>query len=541
MAAQCEPTGFTGRRIPTNSHRPRSVMLPRVSAPRAKVDEQAPDTIPRGPGARGLGLRWLTGFLLLFGLVALWSLSTPRYAAPDEPAQAVKAAATVRGELVGRHPAASPAAVIDFVVPKTIALGTSPACFAFKPQISAGCAPAWRSYSGDVTSESYVGRYPPLYYAVVGLPSLLTRGASVLLWMRLVSAAAAAALLSAAFVAASLMPRPRFVLAGAAVALTPMALFLGAVVNPSGLEIAAALCLWVNGLALVSGHAAGHQRWLLVWTAAAAAVAVQMRGLSPLLVLIVLSVVAFVPGWARLRTLGTQSRVRPALGVVVTCAVFALAWIAARGSLLVKPVTAPIPPTVSDAALLRLSLEQVGLETRQPVGVFGWLDTTLPSWNYTVWNVAVLLLLAAAIRAGISRALVAALATTAIAILLPTLLAFSQARRLGIVGQGRYIMPVAVGIPILLGYAASRGDWNKRWVPAALLVSAVAIAVVHVSAFVQALHRYRTGVLAPIWTAKADWNPPITWWLDIVLFAGLVAGVIGWWYRLAAPPGEVAG
>lgn len=482
---------------------------------------------------RGLGLRWLTGFLLLFGVMALWALTTPRYAAPDEPAHAIKAAATVRGELVGRHPAGTDSAVIRFEVPKTIARGSNPSCFAFKPQISAGCARAWRSYSGEVAADSYVGRYPPLYYAIVGAPTLVTRSASVLLWMRLVSAAVSAAFLAAAFVAASLVPRSRFVVAGVAVAMTPMAVFLGGVINPSGLEIASALCLWVSGLALVTADGAGRERWLLAWATVSAAVMTQLRGLSPLLVVIVLLALAAVAGRARLRRLAAQPMARAGAAVVAVCGVFAVVWIAARGALQVLPVSAPIPRTVSDASLFRLSLRQVGLETRQPIGVFGWLDTILPSWNYLVWKIAVLVLLAAAIRARASRVLIVALATTLVSILLPTVVAFSQARKLGIVGQGRYILPVAVGIPILLGYAASRGRWNERWVGSGLLCGATVLGAVHVSAFVQALHRYRTGVLAPIWTGTSSWSPPITWWLDITMLIALIAGVVAWWWRIA--------
>lgn len=485
-----------------------------------------------------LGWRWLTGFVLIFAVIALWSLATPRFAAPDEPAQAIKAAATVRGELVGHHPPASPAATIRFSVPKTIALGTNPGCFAFHPEVSAGCAAPWRPYSGSVAAESYVGRYPPLYYLLVGLPSLMTSGTSVLWWMRLVSAAVAAVFLAGAFVAASLMPRPRWLLAGVAAAMTPMVVFLGGVINPSGLEISSALCLWVSGLALLSGAADAYRRWLLAWSVMSGAVMVQLRGLSPLLLVIIVATLAVLAGRARLRELARQRAVWAGAGVVTACSVFALSWIVLRGSLLVKPVASPIPPTLSNAAVLRAALEHVGLDTNQPIGVFGWLDTVMPGWCYRLWDVLLLGVLIAALRARAVRPILAALALTIVSILLPTLLAYSQARQLGIVGQGRYILPVAVGIPVLLGYAASTRTADSRPVRIGLATGAVALAAVQVTAFVQALHRYRTGARAPIWTSHAAWSPPINWWVAIVLFGLLILAVAAWWLDLARNPPE---
>jgi hypothetical protein len=45
---------------------------------------------------------------VLFALCVTWALATSLAAAPDEPAQIVKAAATVRGELTARTTRTSP-------------------------------------------------------------------------------------------------------------------------------------------------------------------------------------------------------------------------------------------------------------------------------------------------------------------------------------------------------------------------------------------------------------------------------------------------
>jgi hypothetical protein len=46
------------------------------------------------------GAIWVAAFLLFLALGAVWALGTPVLANPDEPAQAVKAAAMVRGQIL---------------------------------------------------------------------------------------------------------------------------------------------------------------------------------------------------------------------------------------------------------------------------------------------------------------------------------------------------------------------------------------------------------------------------------------------------------
>ncbi|MGA0186323.1 MAG: hypothetical protein ACO3LA_07435, partial [Ilumatobacteraceae bacterium] len=48
-------------------------------------------------------------FLAVSGFILLWSLSVPLFASPDEPANFVKSAAVIRGELLG-----------DSVAPETL-------------------------------------------------------------------------------------------------------------------------------------------------------------------------------------------------------------------------------------------------------------------------------------------------------------------------------------------------------------------------------------------------------------------------------------
>ena len=223
---------------------------------------------------------WAATFAAVFALLAAWSLATPKYAAPDEPAHAYRAASLVRGQLLGvpvNRPD-DPRVVVG--VPATLT-AVGPGCFAFHPQIPASCMGGWPSRPGYRRVTTYTGRYPPLYYLAVGLPTLLTTGGSMLLWMRLAGDLVNALFLTVGFAMLRRLRSP-WALAAGAVAVTPMVLFIASVINPSGLEICAAFALWCSLLALLKEQGAGSTS-ALTWAAVSAAVMESTRGLSPVL------------------------------------------------------------------------------------------------------------------------------------------------------------------------------------------------------------------------------------------------------------------
>jgi hypothetical protein len=473
----------------------------------------------------------IAGFVLFFGLIALWSVATPQFAAPDEPVQAVKAAATARGEFLGRSTASGP--TILFQVPGTIARLPDPGCFAFKPAVAASCLAHWTANDSSAAATSYVGRYPPLYYLLVGLPSLITSSTSVLLLMRLVSAGLSAAFLAAAFVSASQLRRRRWVLLGTVVALTPMEVFLAGVINPSGLEISSAVCLWTSGLALVLRDKSQRATRLVVWSALSAATLVQMRGLSPLLLAVIGASLALVAGRSRLCVAFHRPGVRIGFFAVAACSAFSLGWVLLRHSLRVQASGRPVSSDASSLAVLKAAAH-VGLAYTQLIGNFGWLDTTMPRWCYAVWALALIALGVAALAGRSLRLSLLLTALLVVTVALPTLLAYSQAHRDGIVGQGRYIMPVAVGLPVLAGYAAGRRLERGRWSRAAMIVGGTAVVVVQITGYVTALARYRNGTGHAIWTLDAAWNPPLPWLIGLGLFVALQLLLFAWWLRLSA-------
>src|ERR1700722_17969218 len=100
------------------------------------------------------------------------SLATPIGAAPDEAAQTTQAVAIVRGQ---------------FDVPAYETVKGQPyswvwvPCWVDNPWLGLSCKPG---HATTALAPTEFSNYPPLYYVVVGLPSLLISGTGALYVMR---------------------------------------------------------------------------------------------------------------------------------------------------------------------------------------------------------------------------------------------------------------------------------------------------------------------------------------------------------------------
>ncbi len=489
---------------------------------------------------------WAVSTGILFALCAMWSLATPIGAAPDESVQIIKAASVVRGELVGRHAPGQPEAVTEVNVPQSFADDTNVAtCIAFRPKTPAGCDKGLRGSARPTQATTYVGRYPPLYYAVVGLPTLLWHSDVAVYFMRLLSGLMSALMLGLALAVASVWARSRLLVAAVALVATPLAVFLGSVVNPSGLEIASAICTWTAGLVLVLDRAQRPGRPLVVATVGAAIVFVLSRPLSPLwLGISALAMEALAP--VSVLLLVRQRAVQAGATVVVVATLGAVAFVLGAHSLAIYPSGLKVPPRISELGLIRTALDKSNMLVHQFVGVFGWLDTPSP----TVVTVTWLLLLGLLIVIGLTttgrrhRAVVSALLV--LSVVVPTALMVSHAHKDGIVWQARDGFPLYVGSILVSGAVAGRRrssapveapPWWTRGPSMAVL--GVGVALCQGVDFVWALRRYTVGLgstLDPFAKVRGGWTPPIPAQL-LVALALLTCAVYGWWVaRLSLTP-----
>jgi hypothetical protein len=459
-----------------------------------------------GTGAPVHRQRWtfLPLYLSLFAITSLWALATPLYASPDEGAHAIKAAGTVRGDLIGQPAAGPNKSYRTFVVPG-IFTQADPSCFAFRPRQPADCQVV-RDVSGQSKSLSTASLYPPLYYVWTGLPSLLTTATNVLYFMRIMSAAVCSFFLAAGLWMVRYFAAPRALLVGVAVALTPMVLFLSGMVNPNALEIASALAVWA-GAANVLRLGPRTPTWMLTLTVASACVLALSRTLSPLWLFLILAVLilalGYKPGFRLLRT----RRGRVSAATVVAATLAQLAWIVHYGVL--DTAEPRLAVKASDSTVLRIAAGEIAGLWRQMIGVFGWLDTVSPTLTYILWLVLVGAVVATGLLFASHRGALALTVLVILILVLPIVFEYRLARVQGWTWQGRYTLPLAVGLPIVALAAVRRRTSLAEGLGQYRLFVGVVASLANFMAFYWALRRYTVGNTETVWPwNKPKWTPP---------------------------------
>jgi hypothetical protein len=445
--------------------------------------------------------------VLAFLNMAVWSLATPFFASPDEPAQVARAVALDHGQLIGKTVKNAGNAITHVTIPKVYAVGTTyGGCFTFKDTVPASCAKHLTQSKKEVRAVTYVGRYPPLYYAIVGLPSLFTASSDGLYAMRLTSALLNAVFLALGAFSIAAWSRSRFLLVGLLVAATPMTFFLGSVVNPSGLEITSAICLWCAGLVLALERADKPPPGLVAVVTVSAIVLLLSRALSPLWVVCILLLLALLAGWRGLGALARARCVRWAVVPVVPAAAFAVGWIVVAHALDLLPVG--VKAKGAGTPLAANILGDTATWVQQMVGIFGWLDTLSPLLTYLFWYAAVGLFILLALACARRRHVAALVLLIVVVVIAPVTISYGQAHRLGIIWQARYIMPMAVGVPLMAVALVERSAALRQVGTRVATVVCTLLGIAAFAAFAEALRRYVTGVKGPIDYLQGAWQPP---------------------------------
>ncbi len=471
-------------------------------------------------------------FFALLVLVATWAVGIPRFASPDEPAHVYKAYGTAHGELLGTPAPGFPNNLREFDGPDSLG-PPNLQCYNGLPDVPASCAT-------EVAPQliSSAARYPPWYYGLVGAPVAVSGQSDTVLAYRLVSAVLCVALLALAMYLAKRAVRADIVALQLA-ALTPMALFLVASVNPNAVEIAGFVAVWAC-LARVATDLQLSRRLLIVASSLSAAV-VLMRPISIVWMVGVVAVVLIATSPRRRRELLTPKLVAWAVGPTAVALVASWAWaLYARFEVKDQRVTS----TLDLAGVVRQSVENWPLYFRQTIGVLGWLDTTLPWFAYTAWIAALVVVAVVHLRSASARGMFALVALVAVWLALPLIINGITNSRAGLSFQGRYSLPIFVGLAFLPMF----GDRvSLRWprVQQRRLVGAVIalVVVAEVGAFWQMLRRFTVGVNGKIiLTEPLPWEPAVAPMVLIGLNAAAMLAVAwsAWrpWGEIEAAAGE---
>lgn len=492
------------------------IRLPRQSAPRTAPVSAAPSpgdgpvSALTSPSRRRIACLIGVGYLLM---MAGWAFTTP-LPAMDERAQVVKAAATVRGQLLGTivHigradlglPVDSdfgPGLASRFVVPRSYA-GVPIPCFPAKPTYPRCSAPMTNDPT-PTTALSYVGNYNPIYYALVGWPSLLTLGAKSVYLMRLCTAILNAALLALTAHTVMLARRPRRALICFLAATTPMTLFLGGIVNPSGVEITSAELLWSVLLVLATDERPVRERLrqLAPRGAAALLLLLNLRMMGPLWAVGAIATAAWIATPARRREFLKDRWIRRSAPIFLAAGVAALLWTK------LAPVELSslrdIHPHFFRAA--RVTFDETPGYVKMMLFSYNWGDPQIPAFAIVVLSAVLAVLLVPVLgdrRFG--RPLIALLIVT---VAFPILVQGYEMHGVGDVWQGRYIQPLTVGALFLAGFADVRLD-SATSRPLLALTAAGELTCLWWAVRHNANVRALAGPLLP---RHAHWSPPVSW------------------------------
>jgi len=471
---------------------------------------------------------WLTAFLAFFALAAAWALASPLTSVPDEPWHMVKAAATVRLQLHGtpitvtthNGRVTNQVPMTGYRLPTAYSFLTNlHECYFSNSHVTAACAKHLTAQPGTTLAGTTAGSNNPLYYLAVGWPSLLSRGPLGMYGMRLVSAALSSAMLASAVATAfGWSRRRRYPMAAVLAAATPMALFLNGSVNPNSLEASSAILLWAAILSLLTDPRPELVPRLLTRAGVATIALVSVRQLGPAWALVIVVCAALAGQSGALRAVLVRPAVWLWTAVVGVVGLGSIAW-TAKFNVLGTGTAAAFPNLTFPVAARHtfgLSVEYM----RQMVGFFGWLDVRAPYHLAELWFVPVLALLAAAAAAGKLRDVAALVVLAGSVILIPVLAQGRQAASLGYIWQGRYLLAVAAGLPLLaaaiLAKREPRRAWLRRAVPRLPLAVTASTLALGFLMFYATLRRYAVGTRGPLLLPlHPGWTPP-----------GTVAGVV---------------
>ncbi len=494
------------------------------------VDDPSLDT---DVAARSIAWRRWSVVLSFFGyclaLQLAWALIHPPYGISDEPAHVVKAVATSSGQLRGPEVVGQfdyPA--MEYSVPEAYAGIWNFQCSDNLKQ-RRDCPEVLSSSRERVAVSSTAASYPPLYYTAVGWAGLPVPGPVGLYSMRFLTALLVSALAGCCCWIALSSSKPTLFMAALFVAFTAQVAAFGGSVNPQAPEIAAALLFWLGGVALAHGLISGDsERATQVLFVIATLAFSSIRPAS--FVWMVPSTMAILassvePGtW---RQLWTDSARR----FVMMTAAAGVALSAVWHVVLTRNVSLGGNAAAGGSLLsnLRISFDRSDEFFIQMFGFFGWTSLYPPMVVPILGVCAVVLLVAASgpRRSTWSRFVFGAL--LAAVVLSPTVLEGARAATSGLGFQGRYLLPLAMGVPILavaLGTTtspSSRDIGLAKWSVLAG-VSANAISVNH------AARNFFVGLSGSYnWLTATLWSPPggVILVLTLLVLA-LVASIVTW-------------
>ena len=462
---------------------------------------------------------WLVfGFFLLLG--ASWAVVQPPYGVSDEPAHAIKALATANGQFSGPSVVGPFGyAAQEFQVPSAYAEIWHFVCYNSDVNTTPSCAPPFPNGDNRIALPSTAAEYPPLYYGLVGWAGWIFPGKSGLLQMRLLTVLLVAALLGWA---ASRLPRRNlaWTVTGLLLAMTPVVLAFTGSVNPFGPEIAAAVLFWVSCLRVANEGETDISRSDVVGLHVSAILLGLFRPASFLwIIIIVLMVSISMLAKSGSTFVDVVGKGRPICWAAVVGVLPSLTWFffAMTG----KSLGGGSPAGGSTWTNMSISFWRTDEYLQQAIGYFGWTSFKLPVILMSIGSI-LLVCLAIAARDGGRQLFTAGLLITLFAACGPAILEGARASVAGFGFQGRYLLPVLCGLPILLSVLTGTRELSQS-LGRSFLVLAVTL---QLASLFYVGKRFAVGLDGTnLWVLKSEWPGLLTeLWRNVLLLGTCATG-----------------
>ncbi|HEY5184726.1 MAG TPA: DUF2142 domain-containing protein [Actinomycetes bacterium] len=490
-------------------------------------------------GERG-GNRSHVLLMLFFGSLSLvWVFITPIGAVPDEPAHVFYAAGVVRGQL-GSGPSGH-----DLFIPTSVFTNVSD-CYATQPSVPLWtCTIPWGPDT-IMKATSAAAHYPPLYYALVGAPTLLPFGPPAWYLMRLLSVALSLVLVGLPLWLFRHRPT-NWLVVGTLAALAPVFVSLAASVNPNGAETAAAAGMCLSAGFLFDSLRRGNRRDT---TRAAASLAATSAYLALARPASFVEMVGLGVGLALLAPPTTWATVRrhwrhclawaliPATALAVS--LLYTRWVGAPGGAATTG-SGQLAEIGTNAWAMSALLWWYLVET---FGILGWRDYSLPGWLEYAGLTAMLTPFAIGLVAGRwwQRLGLCVLALGALVVgpLAVGMFVFGTSWS-GY--QGRYALPLIVALPIAGAAVAHLAGVTPRQTGRTAAAGLVwLVALLHFWGWWMTVIRYGSGL--PLFDDKTSQVREFHWYHGWLLTSVIAVGVLlsaasayALWRSLRTEPG----
>jgi hypothetical protein len=469
-------------------------------------------------------------FLYVTCLSFAWVLLQPPYSVSDEPSHTIKAVASAYGQfdtpqVIGQFGYGAYA----YEVPKVFTSIYHSTCYNNDTQATAACVGDFPPGKELVSNSSSAGPNPPTYYVAVGWLGRLFPSQTGFYLMRFLGALFFSLALTFTFALQFLKSKSRNAWVSILLLLTPAVSSFSAVINPFAHEIAAAALFWSSAILLTDSRESNRESKQL-WSALIGS-AVFFSSVRPSAFLWIGVVVFFVvisdPENENHISRFHEKRMKSIAGIAFNAMVISIAWsYRPQSNLVVDPtntITPMVPPGGDIFSNVLVSYRHLGAFFRQLFGYFGWTSF------YPPVVVPVLFIIALVMSIGVMRISTWRLRSGLAALIAfvyfgPVVLEGARASSTGFFYQGRYILPVAIGIPIYIWLRGEEREPNRY----TLLLTRSIVGLSAGSSIFAANYvarRFVSGTNGRIlWFFDVKWNPPGGAYMTLSLLVGAMIG-----------------